>query len=91
MNKQEVLNNIALIIDAINNHPESDTLTFSIGSTITGQRNYYVYKSTDMVFCGKSCVDVAEIIDHNIMVANERKKLEQEFKQRLSMLQSKSI
>ena len=91
MNKEQVLNNIALIVDAINNHPEKESLTFSIGLPIAGQRNYYVYKSTDMVFCGKSCVDVAEIINHNIMVANERKRVEQEFKERLSMIESKTL
>ena len=91
MNKEQVLNNIALIVDAINNHPEKESLTFSIGLPISEQRNYYVYKSTDMVFCGKSCVDVAEIINHNIMVANERKRVEQEFKERLSMIESKTL
>lgn len=91
MNKEQVLNNIALIVDAINNHPEKESLTFSIGLPIAGQRNYYVYKSTNMVFCGKSCVDVAEIINHNIMVANERKRVEQEFKERLSMIESKTV
>jgi hypothetical protein len=71
MDKQAILNNVALILDAIESEAKNGTHMDVMVCIYPDRTVYNAWRKTDRIFRGETAVGCEEIIAHNIIAHRE--------------------
>lgn len=90
MNKQAILNNVALILDAVESETKNAQMSFMV-TLYPDKPVYNIWHNQKMIFRSEMTVDCKHIIGHNIFIQQEIEKQTAELKDKIKNLESQVI